>query len=104
MPLFSTISNSSELNDIFLTPNFDSKMQSKTVFIADGDNETVNSKLYQQCKAKVDELEYLVNYFKEELSINNIQHINNVVNNINQAFAIINDIKRSERNLKHDKI
>ncbi|CAG8701814.1 16044_t:CDS:2 [Cetraspora pellucida] len=81
--------DSSEPNDILLTPNFDLKMQSKTVFIADGDNEAVDPELHQQCKAKVDELEYLVNHLKEELFINNIQHVNNVVNNMNRAFTII---------------
>ncbi|CAG8484374.1 11819_t:CDS:2 [Scutellospora calospora] len=64
--------NSSKPNNILLRPNFDSKIQSKIVFIANGDNETIDPELNQQYKAKVDELKYLVNHLKEELSINNI--------------------------------
>ncbi|CAG8848878.1 13948_t:CDS:2, partial [Gigaspora margarita] len=83
-----------------LTPNLDLQLQSSMTFSADGDDENANPELYQQCEVKVVALEYLSNHLREELSLNNIRHVRNVVNNMDQVFTIINDIKSSQLNLK----
>ncbi|CAG8837355.1 29184_t:CDS:1, partial [Gigaspora margarita] len=76
-------------------------VQSSIVISVDDDGDRVDPNLYQQCETKIVELEYLVNHLKEELSNKNLRHVKNVVNNIKQAFTIINDIKSSQRNSKH---
>ncbi|KAF0472459.1 hypothetical protein F8M41_025026 [Gigaspora margarita] len=75
-------------------------VQSSIVISVDDDGDRVDPNLYQQCETKVVELKYLVNHFREELSNKNLRHVRNVVNNMNRAFTIINDIKSSQRNSK----
>lgn len=69
-------------------------------FSADGYDENANPELYQQCEVKVVALEYLSNHLREELSLNNLRHVRNVVNNMDRVFTMINDIKSSQLNLK----
>ncbi|CAG8701116.1 27042_t:CDS:2 [Dentiscutata erythropus] len=73
--------------------------QQPTIFFTNND-EGVNPDLYPQCEAKVAELEYLAKHLREELTINNLRHIKNVVNNIDRVFTMINDIKSSQCNSK----
>ncbi|CAG8631708.1 8213_t:CDS:1, partial [Scutellospora calospora] len=58
----------------------------------------VDPDLYQQCEAKVVELEYLAKYLREKLSINNLRHVRNAINNMDRVFTMINDIKSSQCN------
>ncbi|CAG8793512.1 27904_t:CDS:2, partial [Dentiscutata erythropus] len=60
--------------DTIHIPDLDSQQQSSTVFSADNDDERVDLDLYQQCEAKVVELEYLAKHLREKLSINNLKH------------------------------
>ncbi|KAF0436882.1 histidine phosphatase superfamily-domain-containing protein [Gigaspora margarita] len=83
-----------------LTPNLDLQLQSSMAFSADGYDENANPELYQQCEVKVVALEYLSNHLREELSLNNLRHVRNVVNNMDRVFTMINDIKSSQLNLK----
>ncbi|CAG8799257.1 20920_t:CDS:2 [Cetraspora pellucida] len=59
-------------------------------------NENFNPELYQQCKSKIVALERLVKHLNDELSENNLQHIENVVNNMKHTFTIIDDIESSQ--------
>ncbi|CAG8721151.1 14353_t:CDS:2, partial [Cetraspora pellucida] len=67
----------------------------------DENNENFNSELYQQCKSKIVALEHLVKYLNDELSENNLRHIENVVNNMKHMFTIIDDIESSQRKRQH---
>ncbi|CAG8816742.1 39312_t:CDS:2, partial [Gigaspora margarita] len=76
-----------------------SSHQQPTIFSANND-EGVNLDLYLQYEVKVAELEYLAKHLREELTINNLQHIKNIVNNMDHVFTIIKDIKLSQYNSK----
>ncbi|CAG8826292.1 5903_t:CDS:1, partial [Gigaspora margarita] len=54
------------------------------------------TKRQQKIELKIVALQYLVDYINEELNINNFQHIETIINNLDCAFTINSDIKKAK--------
>ncbi|CAG8713598.1 9293_t:CDS:2 [Gigaspora margarita] len=79
--------------------NIDIELHQKCEFeiITTNENsENIDPELHQEYDSKIASLEHLVKHLKEELSVNNLQHVENVVNNMKHTFTIIDDIEKSQ--------
>ncbi|CAG8454912.1 13995_t:CDS:2, partial [Cetraspora pellucida] len=59
------------------------------------DYENISNK-HQILESKATELQCLVDYINEELIANNLQHVDAIINNLNNAFTILSDIEQSK--------
>ncbi|CAG8768998.1 22875_t:CDS:2, partial [Gigaspora rosea] len=66
------------------------------IITADENSENIDPELRQEYESKIALLEYFVKHLKEELSVNNMQHVENVVNNMKRTLTIIDNIEKSQ--------
>ncbi|CAG8821724.1 22790_t:CDS:2, partial [Gigaspora margarita] len=79
--------------------NIDIELHQKYEFeiiTADKNSENIDPELRQEYDSKIASLGHLVKHLKEELLVNNLQHVGNIVNNMKHTFTIIDDIKKSQ--------
>ncbi|KAF0527757.1 hypothetical protein F8M41_013486 [Gigaspora margarita] len=69
----------------------------KDNFLAENvSDENIDPELRQHCKSKICALQRLVEHLNDELSANNLRHVEGVVNNMKHTFTIIDDIESSQ--------
>ncbi|CAG8674983.1 6534_t:CDS:1, partial [Cetraspora pellucida] len=59
-------------------------------------DENIDPELRQYCESKISALKRLVEHLNNELSKNNLRHIEGVINNMKHTFTIIDNIESSQ--------
>ncbi|CAG8777600.1 8337_t:CDS:1, partial [Gigaspora margarita] len=74
----------------------------KNNFLAKNVNDkNIDLELCQHYKSKICALQCLVEHLNNELSANNLQHVEGMVNIMKHIFTIINDIESSQCKCRH---
>jgi hypothetical protein len=71
--------------------------------VADGDDETHDPDIRQNCELKVAALKRMADHLEQELSVNNLQHVSGVVNNMDRLFTMLDDIESARRKRRRDR-
>ncbi|CAG8495876.1 5506_t:CDS:1 [Cetraspora pellucida] len=82
-----------DVNTKFLTQE---NMLRNNFLVENVNDENINPELHQYCKSKISTLEHFVEHLNNELSKINLQHIEDMINNIKHMFTIIDDIESSQ--------
>ncbi|CAG8776830.1 20457_t:CDS:2, partial [Gigaspora rosea] len=54
------------------------------------------TKRWQKIESKIEKLQYLVDHINEKLNVNNFQHVEAIINNLDRFFTIISDIEKAK--------